>query len=293
MPRETVRATGRVTAGRVVWHATGERDRFAIPAAEIAQAKAEEQAKRLPAFLQVPWCEENLQSQLAAAHRFGGDGEAVNKAKAMLRAAIRRLHVRLHGRSCPRCHHAIEWKPTVIMERVLAAVIVPHGVLFRGAAEGKIRTSLLEDNLIDAVIGLPAGLFQTTGIPVAILILDRSREAGGANEARKDVFFAEASREFKPGKARNFLEAAHLDKIVAVCEARQPVEKFCRPVLPEEIAENDYNLNITRYVDTFEEEDAIDIQANLVELARIDQELAEVEAEMAGHLKALGIANGG
>jgi type I restriction enzyme M protein len=172
------------------------------------------------------------------------------------------------------------------------AVIVPHGVLFRGAAEGKIRKSLLEDNLIDAVIGLPAGLFQTTGIPVAILILDRSREAGGANEARKDVFFVEASGEFKPGKARNFLESAHLDKIVTACEKREPVERFCRPVPLEEIAENDYNLNITRYVDTFEEEDAIDIQANLKELARIDTELAEVEAEMAGHLKALGIAEG-
>jgi type I restriction enzyme M protein len=170
------------------------------------------------------------------------------------------------------------------------AVIVPHGVLFRGAAEGKIRKSLLEDNLIDAVIGLPAGLFQTTGIPVSILILDRSREEGGANAERKDVFFVEASREFKPGKARNFMEPEHIDKIVAAYEKREAMDRFCRPVPPEEIVENDHNLNITRYVDTFVEEDAIDIEANLKELAAIDQELAEVEVEMAEHLKALGIA---
>lgn len=169
------------------------------------------------------------------------------------------------------------------------AVIVPHGVLFRGAAEGKIRKQLLEENIIDTVIGLPAGLFQTTGIPVAILILDRSREEGGANQSRKDVFFIEASKEFKPGKAQNHMEAAHIEKILSAYEKREAMDKFCRPVLPKEIAENDYNLNITRYVDTFEEEAAIDIEAKLKELAEIDKELAEVEIEMAAHLKKLGI----
>ena len=85
-------------------------------------------------------------------------------------------------------------------------VIVPHGVLFRGGAEGKIRQQFLEENIIDAVIGLPAGLFQTTGIPVAILVIDRSREKGGANEHKKDVFFIEASKEFKPGKAKKYAD---------------------------------------------------------------------------------------
>jgi type I restriction enzyme M protein len=171
------------------------------------------------------------------------------------------------------------------------AVIVPHGVLFRGAAEGRIRKSLLEDNLVDAVIGLPAGLFQTTGIPVAILILDRSRESGGKNAKRKDVFFIEASKEFKAGKAQNSMQAQHVQKILDAYEKREPMEKFCRPVEPKEIVENDFNLNITRYVDTFEEEEEIDIEANLKELASIDVELAAVEKEMTQHLKELGIGN--
>lgn len=169
------------------------------------------------------------------------------------------------------------------------AVIVPHGVLFRSAAEGRIRESLLKENIVDTVIGLPAGLFQTTGIPVAILILDRSRESGGKNEKRKDVFFVEASKEFKPGKAMNVMEEAHIQKILDAVEKREGIEKFCRPVPLEEIAENDYNLNITRYVDTFEEEEEVDIEANLEELKQVDAELAGLEVEMQKHLKALGI----
>jgi type I restriction enzyme M protein len=168
-------------------------------------------------------------------------------------------------------------------------VIVPHGVLFRGAAEGKIRMSFLKENIVDAVIGLPAGLFQTTGIPVAILVLDRSREPGGRNEARKDVFFIEASKMFRSGKAQNFLDHEHIDKILGAVEKRQDIEKFCRVVQPDEIEENDYNLNITRYVDTFEEEKEVDIEANLKELAEVDAELVKLEAEMARHLKTLGI----
>ncbi len=171
------------------------------------------------------------------------------------------------------------------------AVIVPHGVLFRGAAEGKIRKSLLEENIVDTVIGLPAGLFQTTGIPVAILILDRSREPGGKNADRKEVFFVEASKEFKNGKAQNFLEPEHIQKILDAVEKREEIEKFCRPVQPEEIAENDYNLNITRYVDTFEEEEEVDIAANLKELKEIDGELVVLEKEMQGHLAELGIGS--
>jgi len=168
-------------------------------------------------------------------------------------------------------------------------VVVPHGVLFRGAAEGRIRTSLLKENLIDTVIGLPAGLFQTTGIPVAILVLDRSREPGGANENRKDVLFVEASKEFRSAKAQNMLDDEHSQKILDAVNAREDMEKFCRVVQPEEIEENDFNLNITRYVDTFEEEPEIDIEANLKEIAEIDEKLAVLEKEMAKHLKDLGI----
>lgn len=169
------------------------------------------------------------------------------------------------------------------------AVIVPHGVLFRGGTEGKIRKKFLEENLIDTVVGLPAGLFQTTGIPVAVLVIDRSREPGGKNEKRKDVFFVEASKEFRSGKAQNFLDDEHIEKILDAVTKRKDIEKFCRVVQPEEIEENDYNLNITRYVDTFEEEEPVDIEANLKELAEIDEKLVELEKKMNGHLKALGI----
>jgi len=170
------------------------------------------------------------------------------------------------------------------------AVIVPHGVLFRGGAEGKIRQSLIEENIIDAVIGLPAGLFQTTGIPVAILIIDRSREEGGANEGKKDVLFIEASKEFKSGKAQNTLSAENIEKIYNTYANREEIEKFSRKVMPDEIKENDYNLNITRYVDTFEEEEEIDISANLAELKKLEPELERLEKEMEGHLKTLNIS---
>ncbi len=170
------------------------------------------------------------------------------------------------------------------------AVIVPHGVLFRGGAEGRIRQSLLEDNLVDAVIGLPAGLFQTTGIPVAILILDRSREVGGENENKKDILFIEASKEFKANKAQNILTDENADKIYNTYAERIEIEKFSRKVDFKEIKENDFNLNITRYVDTFVEEEEIDISANLKELAELEPKLERLEGEMEGYLKALDIS---
>jgi len=169
------------------------------------------------------------------------------------------------------------------------AVIVPHGVLFRGGAEGKIRQALLKENIIDAVIGLPANLFQTTGIPVAILIIDRSREQGGANESKKDIFFIEASKEFKPGKAQNTLSDENIDKIYNTYANREVIDKFSRKVDLSEIEENDFNLNITRYVDTFEEEEPIDIAANLRQLEVLKPELEKLEKEMDGYLKELGI----
>lgn len=169
------------------------------------------------------------------------------------------------------------------------AVIVPHGVLFRGGAEGKIREQLLKENVIDAVIGLPAGLFQTTGIPVAILILDRSREQGGENEKTKDVFFIEASKEFKAQKAQNILTDENIEKIYSTYKKRKDVEKFARKVSIKEIEENDFNLNITRYVDTFVEEEPVDIKANLKELEALEPELQKLEKQMVEYLKELGI----
>jgi len=168
-------------------------------------------------------------------------------------------------------------------------VIVPHGVLFRGAAEGRIREQLIKENVIDTVIGLPAGLFQTTGIPVAVLVIDRSREKGGANEKKKDVLFIEASKEFKQGKAQNTLTEDNIAKIFDTYKKRRSIEKFSRKVTFDEIEENDFNLNITRYVDTFEEEEPVDIKANLKELAELEPELQKLEKKMAGYLKELGI----
>lgn len=183
--------------------------------------------------------------------------------------------------------HMIE---TVKPKTGRVAVIVPHGVLFRGGAEGKIRQSLLEENLIDAVIGLPAGLFQTTGIPVAILILDRTREKGGENEDKKEVLFIEASKEFVPEKAQNSLSKENADKVYDTYSERKELEKFSRLVKPKEIEENDFNLNITRYVDTFEEEAPIDISANLKELAELEPEIEKLEGEMTQYLKELNIS---
>ncbi|OFX81525.1 MAG: type I restriction-modification system subunit M [Bacteroidetes bacterium GWE2_40_15] len=169
------------------------------------------------------------------------------------------------------------------------AVIVPHGVLFRGGAEGRIRQAFLKENIVDAVIGLPAGLFQTTGIPVAILILDRTREIGGTNENKKDILFIEASKEFKPNKAQNILTDENIAKIFDTYKERKDIEKFSRKVAFKEIEENDFNLNITRYVDTFEEEAPIDIKANLQELATLEPELQKLEKQMEEYLKELKI----
>lgn len=169
------------------------------------------------------------------------------------------------------------------------AVIVPHGVLFRSGAEGKIREAILKENIVDAVIGLPAGLFQTTGIPVAILVLDRSREEGGKNERKKDVLFIEASKEYKPGKAQNTLTQENIDKIYNTYVGRKEVDKFAHIASFDEIKENGFNLNITRYVDTFVEEAEIDISANLRELEKLNPELEKLEIQMKDYLDQLGI----
>jgi len=169
------------------------------------------------------------------------------------------------------------------------AVIIPHGVLFRGAAEGKIRQKLIEENLLDAVIGLPVNLFTSTSIPVSILVFDRSREEGGKNQNRKDVVFIDASKEFRAGKAQNFLDEIHIEKIVDTYRCRKAIEKYSYVTNIEEIKENNFNLNIPRYVDTFEEEEEIDIQTLQGEIRQIEGELAEIRKKMDEYLKELGV----
>lgn len=169
------------------------------------------------------------------------------------------------------------------------AVVVPHGVLFRGGAEGRIRQKLIEENLLDTVIGLPANLFPTTSIPVAILVFDRAREKGGVREACTDVLFIDASRDYQSSKNQNALLDAHMGKILATFKARENVGKYAHVASIGEIAENDFNLNIPRYVDTFEEEQEIDVAAVEKEIEQLEAELAEVRAKMKVYLKELGV----
>ena len=169
------------------------------------------------------------------------------------------------------------------------AVVAPHGVLFRGGAEGRIRESLVRDNLLDIVVGLPAQLFPTTGIPVCILVFDRAREAGGARDHERDVLFIDASRDFAPGKKQNQLRDEDVEKIVQVARERVEIERYSHRASFEEIERNKFNLNIPRYVDTFEPEPEIDIQAVQNEIRELDRQLAETRAEMNRYLKELGI----
>ncbi|MDP2093809.1 MAG: type I restriction-modification system subunit M [Hydrogenophaga sp.] len=182
--------------------------------------------------------------------------------------------------------HMVE---VALPQRGRVAVVVPHGVLFRGGAEGRIRQRLIEDNLLDAVIGLPGNLFPTTSIPVAILLLDRAREKGGERADIDDVLFIDASGQYTPAKTKNQMEETHIQHIVAACRARQPVDKFASLVSRATLAENDFNLNIPRYVDTYEEEAPIDLKATEAEIERLEEALSAVRLKMKQHLKELGL----
>ena len=160
-------------------------------------------------------------------------------------------------------------------------VVVPHGVLFRGSKEGKIRQQLIDENLLDAVIGLPEKLFYGTGIPAAILVFKKSK-------SDDKVLFIDASREFKSGKNQNQLSDDNIQKIVDTYHSRETVEKYSYLATLGEIQENDYNLNIPRYVDTFEEEEEIDLMAVRVERQKLKVELEELESQMEKYLEELG-----
>ncbi len=169
------------------------------------------------------------------------------------------------------------------------AVVVPHGVLFRAGAEGRIRQRLIEENLLDAVIGLPGNLFPTTSIPVAILVFDKSREKGGQRETEKDILFIDAGREFIQGKNQNSLSDEQFNKVVSTFESRQDVAKYSHIASLKDVVENDFNLNIPRYVDTYEKEESIDIAAVQERIEQLESELVEVRAKMKQHLEELGV----
>ena len=167
------------------------------------------------------------------------------------------------------------------------AAVAPHGVLFRGASEGRIRQTIVEKNLIDAVIGLPENLFYGTSIPACIIVFRKGRTT-------TDVLFVDASKEFKKDKAKNVLEPANIAKIVETYQAfrngaNAEVEKYSHVATLDEIVENEYNLNIPRYVDTFEEEEIINIDEVNAEIADLKIRIAEVEKQMAKYLEELGL----
>ncbi len=160
-------------------------------------------------------------------------------------------------------------------------VVVPHGVLFRGSSEGKIREKLINENLLDAVIGLPEKLFYGTGIPAAILIFKKQK-------SDDSVLFIDASREFKSGKNQNNLTEENITKIVETYRARKSVDKYAYLATLQDMKDNDYNLNIPRYVDTFEEEEEIDLVVVRAEREQLKTQLAELEVQMAKYLEELG-----
>ena len=149
------------------------------------------------------------------------------------------------------------------------AIVLPHGVLFRGASEGKIRKNIIDENLLDAVIGLPANLFYGTSIPTCVLVF-KGREARGEN---KDILFVDASNDFEKGKNQNKLSPANIDKIIEAIRERKGIEKYAHVASLNEIKENDYNLNIPRYVDTFEEEEVIALDEVARELQDVKEDI--------------------
>ena len=164
------------------------------------------------------------------------------------------------------------------------ACVAPHGVLFRGNAEGVIRRFLIEKkNYIDAIIGLPANIFYGTSIPTCILVLKKCRKEDD------NILFIDASKEFEKVKTQNKLRPQHIQKIVETYRDRKEIEKYSHLATLQEVAENDYNLNIPRYVDTFEEEEPIDIKAVMAEIKELEAKRAELDKEIEGYLKELGL----
>lgn len=157
------------------------------------------------------------------------------------------------------------------------SIILPHGVLFRGSSEEKIRTKLIELNYLDAVIGLPAKAFIATDIPTVLLVFKKNRQ-------NNDVLFIDASKECVKRGPNNVLEGQHVDKILETFKNRSDLDKFSKKIYLSEIQENEYNLNIPRYIDTFEPEEVIPLGETLAELKQIDSEIRIVELSLASML---------
>jgi type I restriction enzyme M protein len=162
------------------------------------------------------------------------------------------------------------------------AIILPHGVLFRGGAEEKIRKKLLNDGNIDAVIGLPANLFYSTGIPVCILVLKKCKKT-------EDVLFINASEHFDKGKKQNQLLPSHIEKIVTTYQFRKEEDRYSKRISKEEIAKNDFNLNISRYISIAKQEEEIDLLQINQELVAIEENIKSSTNKHNEFLKELGL----
>ena len=171
-----------------------------------------------------------------------------------------------------------------LAENGVMAVVMPHGVLFRGAAEGHIRKYLIEEkNYLDAVIGLPANIFYGTSIPTCILVFKKCREHP------EDILFIDASQYFEKVKTQNYLRDEDVDRIVDTYAKRITIDKYSYGASLDEVRENEYNLNILRYVDTFEEEEPVDIDAVASELKELETEMKDTDNTIAGFCKELNI----
>lgn len=171
-----------------------------------------------------------------------------------------------------------------LSENGTMACVLPHGVLFRGSAEGTIRKYLIEKlNYLDAVIGLPANIFYGTSIPTCILVISKCR----VND--DNILFIDASESYEKDGNKNKLTETHIEKIVDTYRKRQTIDKFSYVAPLEEIQENDFNLNIPRYVDTFEEEEPVDINAVMKEIKSLEAQRAELDKEIEGYFQELGL----
>lgn len=166
----------------------------------------------------------------------------------------------------------------------VCGVVMPHGVLFRGSGDGKIRKSLLEDDLIEAIIGLPENLFAGTGIPAIILIINRNKKP----EHKGKILFIHASKEVDDSAKKSVLGKANIRRIVETFRNWRPEERFSRIVEMPEVIENEYNLNISRYIDTLEPEAEIDVTAELDKLQIAEDARNAAEARMNALLKEMG-----
>jgi type I restriction enzyme M protein len=164
------------------------------------------------------------------------------------------------------------------------ATVVPHGLLFRGGAEGSIRQGILEDDLFEAIIGLPQNLFYGTGIPAAVLVLNKHKPA----ERKGKVLFIDASNDFAKDGNKNKLRSEDIDAVVKAYDAFETVEKYAEVVTIDQIRENDYNLNISRYVDTTEEEEEVDINAVARRIAERESRLEASREQINEFMRELG-----